>query len=1441
MRQFALNLFTDEERFKRGMPPRQTARGGLGFVGKAGYEWQDLKVSELDKVFGNEHIFANPQKVGGRPGTLDLLELLPLIKPYQFIVEGRYDANTQTFREAFGVEDLRDLWDSPLSMGNAFPDIIQIMPPLSARPNWELEKRQEGYFAYEREVLPTGEIKPFPVSDDRLRLRVIDIKLSSEPGASYFAEVVYYSVTLSAWLVEKGWSDRFVVVAAPAVWPGSYETSKIIEARAACLKEGRDATIEELARALEDDIEIAPFEVFSARLRRVFQEELPFILRTDWQDLPWHVSYICKGCDFLGYPWIDKDGKPTNDELHCWVEAEKLGHLSRVTGLTKGGAKLLQTSVASVQDLAVVPETDSVFELSPTLRAKRTIFPARAISLCNKDARVITRSGGDALMPQWPDLHIYIFVDYDLASAVTVSFGIRAAWFEPFNSGATRKIEKWSTESTGRSFEEVYVVDRNRPENERDGLRWFLRMLRRILDHVIKTDQEDISSKRRDKNSTYQIYLWDEAQRKHLARVIGRHLGSILADPKLRGLAWLFPPSELLVHPEDASYRSPFTLVSNVVQNVIAVPVPHHYTLLEVVKSYRLDKYSTPTVHPLYQEPFSDLIPGERIHELWNRPPSVNWLDIANIISETTQKKLGALALVTARLEKDLKPLLNRASAPPVVRAPDTLTNVSRYSQLWYEYTRLNAALDDLDKHTVRAMPPHEREARFKSAYLTQRLEGGEMVDAYHALQATAQQTLPRIDQLLIYRLSSSSVEFNVRPPSLGYAVVPRSDPTFLNKAAYPLVKEKDIKTNGPLKGSVADAGLTQVSIVAIDRINALIALKRWYSNCMTEMESAQIADFSQDVMLDPVGTDFLSKKIKLTMSGIGNPPSAQRNSATLRALEFDVQQTTSTPESPSSEFLWKAPELAQVTIDRELSLVRNKLEETGIRLDDSQWKAWEASLTRRLALIWGPPGTGKSKTLRAVIAGAMCIAKLTGTNLRILIASSTYAAVDNVLLETAETVAQIFPKDSYKFFRLQSEYSSLPAELEEYPSVSPVTVKIVSASSDVLELQEELNNPKKIVLVAGPSQQLHNLAIATKNKRKNEKPERTQRRWFDLIIIDEASQMDVAESTLIVSKASEGASFILAGDDKQLPPIHPALPPKDLEYVVGSVYNFMRYYHRVPYQPLQTNYRSCQTLVDFIKLAGYDQGLTAYHKNLRLNLLNGAPTTCPEDWPNELFWTPEWKRFLDPTEPTTCFIYEDESAGQANDFEADAVASLVRLLYGRLDTQLVGELDIDGSAKLATGKTYGANEFWAQAIGVVTPHRAQMSKIVARLQQVFPSHDAGSIWSAVDTVERFQGQQRDIIIASFGLGDPDLIRLEDEFLYSLNRFNVMASRSRAKLIVFTTRSLIDHLSNDIEILEESRLLKSFAESFCQNPVPMKLGYQKNGEFFERSGVFRAR
>jgi superfamily I DNA and/or RNA helicase len=114
-------------------------------------------------------------------------------------------------------------------------------------------------------------------------------------------------------------------------------------------------------------------------------------------------------------------------------------------------------------------------------------------------------------------------------------------------------------------------------------------------------------------------------------------------------------------------------------------------------------------------------------------------------------------------------------------------------------------------------------------------------------------------------------------------------------------------------------------------------------------------------------------------------------------------------------------------------------------------------------------------------------------------------------------------------------------------------------------------------------------------------------------------------------------------------------------------------------------------------------------------------------------------------------------------------------------------------------------------------------------------------IRGAVDTVERFQGQQRDVIIASFALGDPDAIFDEDDFLLSLNRFNVLASRARAKLIVLVSQEVVDHLSGDLDTLRGSSLLKVYVNSFCQAARPMTLGELVNGSPRLISGVFRYR
>ena len=68
----------------------------------------------------------------------------------------------------------------------------------------------------------------------------------------------------------------------------------------------------------------------------------------------------------------------------------------------------------------------------------------------------------------------------------------------------------------------------------------------------------------------------------------------------------------------------------------------------------------------------------------------------------------------------------------------------------------------------------------------------------------------------------------------------------------------------------------------------------------------------------------------------------------------------------------------------------------------------------------------------------------------------------------------------------------------------------------------------------------------------------------------------------------------------------------------------------------------------------------------------------------------------------------------------------------------------------------------------------------------------------------------------------------------------MLASRARAKLIVLSPRTLVEHLADDPRVLEESRLLKRYVEHFCLPANTITLGYN-DGEDRLRHGTLRKR
>jgi DNA replication ATP-dependent helicase Dna2 len=627
---------------------------------------------------------------------------------------------------------------------------------------------------------------------------------------------------------------------------------------------------------------------------------------------------------------------------------------------------------------------------------------------------------------------------------------------------------------------------------------------------------------------------------------------------------------------------------------------------------------------------------------------------------------------------------------------------------------------------------------------------------------------------------------------------------------------------------------VTQVTVAHIDRDTRRIVLdfnNNWLSTIQA-LEQAGVIDLTRDAILDPVYREFFVDRLKETLNAIGNPSVAIAHATVaVTAATGQARRPTRGAASTVSEVLWDAGALYAAPVVRTLAPVHQLLATNGSNLNSSQWSAWDAALSHRLRLIWGPPGTGKSRTLRAIILGALLDAVRSGGNLRVLLTGPTYEAIDNVLAELIDPLTGNSPLavPGIIIARVRSSFS-LPSA-----RVAPAyDVPTQISNANYAALLQRLATQAGITLVAAPPQQAHKLLMEAGG---------AAAPLFDMIVIDEASQVDVATACLPLAGLAPAGSVVVAGDPKQLPPIHQAEPPLDLDYMVGPIFTYLQQRFNLTPAVLETNYRSCHEIVALAHLADYPRSLTAHSPDLRLNYVApvSAGASPPPQWPAGLHWCEGWSYLLNRDQRATCFVYPEGRSSQWNEFEAQTIAALCWLLANSLGNQLENERDANGNTLGVTLTPYTPGLFWGRGIGIVTPHRAQQALVVARLQAIFPApqHDHAAIRAAVDTVERFQGQQRDVMIATFALGDPDAISDEDEFLLSLNRFNVMASRARAKLIVLVSQEVVDHLSSDMDVLRGSALLKSFVDNHCSSQQRMNLGYMRGNSAIAVSGMHR--
>lgn len=268
----------------------------------------------------------------------------------------------------------------------------------------------------------------------------------------------------------------------------------------------------------------------------------------------------------------------------------------------------------------------------------------------------------------------------------------------------------------------------------------------------------------------------------------------------------------------------------------------------------------------------------------------------------------------------------------------------------------------------------------------------------------------------------------------------------------------------------------------------------------------------------------------------------------------------------------------------------------------------------------------------------------------------------------------------------------------------------------------------------------------------------------WDVIIIDEAGQLSIP---LAIAAMVKGSKFIFIGDHKQLPPII-------AESHTDEVFQKSIFEHLHQFDAgimLDITYRMNKWINDFPSKQFYKGKLTPDKKN----------ETWLIDTPYEF---EKHEEILSADRPEVLYCHYHESNESRSEYEAGIIAEFIEEYL---------EQDID-----------------PENMAILTPFRAQVRQIKKALAKLNNYSDFKEKLF-LDTVERIQGQERDIVIFSLATTDPIKAMQRASFFFNPNRFNVAITRSKKKRIVIGNKNLFHFSSEDPEL---DRMIKNFRDFY---------------------------
>ena len=440
------------------------------------------------------------------------------------------------------------------------------------------------------------------------------------------------------------------------------------------------------------------------------------------------------------------------------------------------------------------------------------------------------------------------------------------------------------------------------------------------------------------------------------------------------------------------------------------------------------------------------------------------------------------------------------------------------------------------------------------------------------------------------------------------------------------------------------------------------------------------------------------------------------------------------------------------------------------------------------VAIIHGPPGTGKTTTMIAAIeqtlkkhpqvlvcapsnaAVDLMVEKLLDRNIATLRLGHPARVDDKILSQTLD--AKIAAHDSFR------ELKKVKKSAEEYRSIAKKYKRNFG--------HEERKQRKQLFEMAGrlkeEAAQLED--YITYDVFQQSKVIATtlvgaghyamKGRSFPVVFIDEAGQGMEPATWIPVLKAGK---VVMAGDHRQL-------PPTVKSYEAGEQGLKETLFEKViSRQPLVSSlltlqYRMPEIIMGFSNREFYHGALEAA-ENTKYHLLDdGEPQMV----------------FIDTAGSGYLEHLEKDSLSTANYEEAKFTLEYLENTLSKLGVERIKEKN------------------WE--IGLISPYRAQVRKFreLTLDTDTYPSFAELAEQITVDTIDGFQGQERDIIVISLVRSNP---KGEIGFLGDTRRMNVALTRAKRKLVVIGDSATISShpfYRNFLQYVEDHSIYKSIYE-----------------------------